>query len=485
MPDYDAFLWFSLIISIVMLVWSCVEVGSNDAANLVNAVSGASILKRTSAVFYASVFVVLGALCSGQVMDTVRKSIFDVGLLSSYQMISIFISSYFINTVILFVCSCYGLPVSTTATLVFSLAGGSLGVMWSSHIVHWDVLIQVGMAMVFSIFLSGVLGFIAQKFLRKFIGPNCRDPQVIRKHGGWIGAFSLSFLIWFLLFKGFNNLAQPLLNIADGYVFFIGIFIMFFMIISLCICFFQEYVSRYLFDFLAIFGMFSMAFAFGQNDLANCASPGLAIIMIFFEDVGGQVSVPWWALLGCGLLISLGMNTKRAKRVTEAEMMTASQKKSPDLYVPGWCLQIVKKFKKPSLDGVLLSQYEVELHHQTYYDPLRACVILTVSASVIVLASSFGLPVSTTYVNFAAVVASGWGDQVFIQESAEQKLGRAIWVVACWCLSILAAVVGTACMAYWVDMAGICGLMSGFLSVVVAQFYFKKISDEHDKSHFS
>ena len=42
-----------------MMVWDCIEVGRNDAANLVNAVFGARVLKRKKAIIVAGIFVIL------------------------------------------------------------------------------------------------------------------------------------------------------------------------------------------------------------------------------------------------------------------------------------------------------------------------------------------------------------------------------------------------------------------------------------------
>ena len=66
------------------------------------------------------------------------------------------------------------------------------------------------------------------------------------------------------------------------------------------------------------------------------------------------------------------------------------------------------------------------LEEKIHFDTLRASVINGVSASVIVFASGQGLPLSTTYVAFAAVLGTGLSDRVFARGHAEKKLGRAI-----------------------------------------------------------
>ena len=72
-----------LITALIMLVWNCVEVGRNDAANLINAVFGARVLSHRTAVLLAGIAVILGATFSAPVMETARKGIFDPGMLTS------------------------------------------------------------------------------------------------------------------------------------------------------------------------------------------------------------------------------------------------------------------------------------------------------------------------------------------------------------------------------------------------------------------
>ena len=66
-----------------------------------------------------------------------------------------------------------------------------------------------------------------------------------------------------------------------------------------CLMFFSKRrIYPYLFNVTSIVGMMCMAFAFGQNDLANCASPGLANFMIWSKGFvkGTMLDVPLWFL---------------------------------------------------------------------------------------------------------------------------------------------------------------------------------------------
>ena len=51
MPSFVA---LAAMVGIAMLIWDCVEVGRNDAANLVNAILGARVMRRRLAIAIAA-----------------------------------------------------------------------------------------------------------------------------------------------------------------------------------------------------------------------------------------------------------------------------------------------------------------------------------------------------------------------------------------------------------------------------------------------
>ena len=161
-----AFLWITLILAVVMLLWDTVEVGRNDAANLVNAAYGARVLTQKWAVVVAGSGCVIGAALSSDVVDTARKGIFDPGMLASLGTpeqalklaCAIYISVYIVDTVLLYGYSAFGMPVSTTACLVFELLGAALAV-GGPDIIHWPKAGKVIFAI--SVALGTVLGIFA------------------------------------------------------------------------------------------------------------------------------------------------------------------------------------------------------------------------------------------------------------------------------------------------------------------------------------
>jgi len=493
----DPFIIITTILALIFLVNSCIEVGSNDAANLVNAVCGAEVLKRKKAVILAGIFVTLGASFSSPVMDTIRKSIFDIQALNLYMTLSVFISAYFVSITLLYIYSLFGMPVSTTATLVFCLAGGACGALQSTSAVNWPQFFQVVLAIVFSVLISGFFAFFAQRIFRFFLGNDTNNHKKVIKHGSWIASLMLIVLLWFLLVKGMKHVSfiQTINKEITGNSLTPSLFLLW-LALSLFLKAGSKILgpafSNKLFHIISIFGMISMAFAFGQNDLANCASPGIAIFMIWKQGLSNsmQMNVPIWSLTLCGFLMFLGMLTQRAKRVSMAEIKTGSSKNDVVLYAPKWCIALASKsikffssLKKQTSPIKPLkkqkAEAEAEADKTTHYDPLRASVILSVSASVIAFASSQGLPVSTTYVAFAAVIASGWGDHIFSNEQAELKLGRTLWVISGWFLGALGAIVSSFFIALLIYKTQIIGLLVSIVIFILFKTKGKSSGEAH------
>ena len=246
--------------------------------------------------------------------------------------------------------------------------------------------------------------------------------------------------------------------------------------------------TAYLFHFTSITGMICLSFAFGQNDLANCAAPGIGIGLLFYEHLFENPieSIPGWILFLCGCLMFIGMNTKRAQRVTRAEINTASQHTKIRLYAPKWCIKLATKIlqfrgkHENPVRRMTAQNSRSDEGKKLHYDSLRASVILSTSACIIASASSVGLPISTTYVGFASVVATGWGDRVFDDGPSELKIGRTIWVVFGWILGAMIAFTSSAIIGFIVYQGRFLGLVFSLVLNFFLKNYFKKYADIHE-----
>lgn len=502
-------------LGLAMLVWDTIEVGRNDAANIVNAVFGARLLRRRIAVYMAGIAVVLGAWASSTVIETVRRGIFDPEMVSLQVTLIIFISVYITDTVLLYSFSAFGMPVSTTACLVFELLGAAFA-LGGASVIMWGMSGQVVFAIICSIIISGIAGFIIQKIFRRYIQQDCEAPDVIKRHGPWVAGFLLTGLLYFLMMKGGKAItfvqwlrehsidaltlyfsANPVDGDPDtlgmifgNLTFFLVCWAVIISILSVVLRIAGPALQKNLFAYMAILGMLAIGFAFGQNDLANCASPGIAIYMIITEgQAHADMAVPGLLLLGCGMLLFFGMTTQNAQRVTRAEVNTGSQGDLVRLYAPKWCIGLAKILApEPNPDKVLAPEPDTTTQKKVqHYDALRASVITSVSASVIGVASGLGLPVSTTYVSFAAVISSGWADGIFMRGDAHLKLARTIWVVFCWFFSALIAAVAAGSVAFiiytfysWGEWMGVLGILVCVGINLTIRAYMKRTADDQE-----
>ncbi len=493
-----SFVALATFIGLGMLVWDCIEVGRNDAANLVNAVFGARVLKRRVAVVIAGTAVILGATFSSGVMETARKGIFDPTVLTVQMALAIYVSVYFVDTVLLYGFSGFGMPVSTTACLVFELVGAAWFLAGHDN-VAWTKVRTVATGIVASIAISGMASFLVMRVFRAAIRDKVKDRETILLHGPWITGAMFTWLTWFMVFKGLKNvelvktLKTTTFEIYGEWVVLLVLWGTLTLITHMVLVITHRHSYKYLFPVTAVAGMICMAFAFGQNDLANAASPGLASLKLFqsggapndLADIATKAAIPLWALFGCGLLMASGMFTTYAQRVTRAEVNTGSQYDEVTLYAPRWCKAVARflLMSRPQHEPLAPEPERTETGKKLHYDALRASVITGVSASVIAFASGHKLPVSTTYVAFAAVLGSGLSDRVFARGDAETKLGRAIWVITCWFIAPIVAIVATGCVATIVYRLEIWGLAICICLNLGARMFFRARANAHEKKY--
>lgn len=503
-----------------MLIWDTVEVGRNDAANLVNAVYGSRLMTRQRAVRIAGIATVIGATLSSGVIETAREGIFAPRALQPEEAVAIYVSVYVVDTVMLYGFSAFGMPVSTTACLVFELLGASFAMsLWRNYtgVVQWGKAGTVVSAIVVSILLAGFASFLVQRIVRGVMGDRTADLKTMRLHGSWIGGGMATGLVFFLILKGAkhargvsdltdlirqldqwlknaiwhtpgaHDAVAPTINMGMG-ITVLTLWLFFGLTILLLLRWYRERAARLIFPTLAVLGMIAMGVAFGQNDLANCASPGLATLTLIFNwdagtEAATEIPIKWWLLLGCGGLLFLGMRTRNATRVTKAEVSMGSQADFVRLYAPQVFISIAERFTARRSRGLSLAPWprRTEQGKRMHYDSLRASTIMCVAASVIALASSYKLPVSTTYVAFAAVVGSGIGDRIFQRGDAALKLARALWVVFSWFAAAAIAAGFAAAVCLIVHLMGIPGLAITVAANLTLRHVLKRRSDAQEE----
>ncbi|HJL69762.1 MAG TPA: inorganic phosphate transporter, partial [Anaerolineales bacterium] len=113
-------LWIAAFLALYM-AWA---IGANDVANAMGTSVGSGALTVWGAILVAGIFEFCGAFfAGGHVTDTVRKGMLDLGMIDRDQLIYGMLASLASAGTLLIGASRFGLPVSTTHSIVGAIVG--------------------------------------------------------------------------------------------------------------------------------------------------------------------------------------------------------------------------------------------------------------------------------------------------------------------------------------------------------------------------
>ncbi|NIA06142.1 MAG: phosphate permease [Actinobacteria bacterium] len=309
-----------LIIAIIVAFYMAFGIGSNDGANSMADAVGAKAIPIFWALILAAICEFGGAVLVGsQVSNTIRKGIIDVQAVSltpqilAYGMVCALLAS----AIWLHLASVFGMPVSTTHSIVGSIFGfGLLCAGFDS--VNWAKMGQIVASWLISPLAGGLMAYVIFKLIsRHILGKN----QPIRAA---LKGIPLCVFITFatvtlaIILKGlknlhldFNGTQALLLSVSVGAIAaIISVFLMRRVREAEKDLSPAEQLLRVEKTFipLVIITSCSVAFAHGANDVANAIGPLAAVVEIAkTNDVPRQVNVDLWVLLLGGVGIAAGL----------------------------------------------------------------------------------------------------------------------------------------------------------------------------------
>ena len=300
-------------------------IGANDVANAMGTSIGSRALTIKQAVVIAAIFEFSGAfLAGGQVTSTIRKGIIDSSVVSQSPDLLIYgmLASLTAAGLWLVIASRAGWPVSTTHTIVGAIVGFAMvGIGFEA--VKWGKVITIVMSWVVSPVLSGTLAFFLFRSVQKFI-LNTDNPIANAKKYVPVYMFLTGFMIALVtLFKGLKHVG---LEFSTGQNYAIAFVTG--LIVMACGAYFISRIKidplddkdfhfanvEKIFSVLMVVTACAIAFAHGSNDVANAVGPMAAVISIANEGVVTQNStMPAWVLLvgGVGIVLGLAMYGKK------------------------------------------------------------------------------------------------------------------------------------------------------------------------------
>jgi len=167
-----------LLTTIIFAVFMAFNIGGNDVANSFGTSVGAGTLSMKQALVVAAIFEVSGAvLAGGEVTDTVRSGIVDLGAIDNLEPMNfayIMMASLLGAAVWLLVATRMGWPVSTTHSIVGGIVGAALTVGfvtgtggWS--MVQWGAVGKIAISWVLSPALGGIVAYLLYGAIKRGI----------------------------------------------------------------------------------------------------------------------------------------------------------------------------------------------------------------------------------------------------------------------------------------------------------------------------
>ena len=345
-----------LFVSILVCAYLAWNIGANDVANAMGTSVGSRALTLKQAVIIAAIFEFIGAFFAGDaVTDTVRKGIlvvdFDnqalVDAISADLMYG-FIAAMMAAAVWLTIATRYGLPVSTTHSIIGGIIGVGLvmEVQHETSLIDWEVVEKVAMSWIASPVMGGLFAFFTFWVIRETI-LDTTDPEARARWMAPILAiptfFVLGLALQFKALKGFFAKAQENGWIEDKYdwlpvkedgswnpmmddAWFPINSLILAGVISIIAAVILAYILRNydfkgekegfhgverIFVWLQVIAAAYVAFAHGANDRSNAIGPMAAVYQVLSNDgqLGAVADVPTWLVLLGSVGIAIGVVT--------------------------------------------------------------------------------------------------------------------------------------------------------------------------------
>lgn len=309
------------------------NIGANDVANSMADAVGSKAISIRNAVIAAGICEFAGAVLVGaQVTDTVRKGIVDPVVLASLPgmtphdaavIMVIGMSAALLSAAFwLNISTIFGMPVSTTHSIVGAVAGFGL-IAAGAHAVNWNKLTQIVASWFISPVIGGLLSFFIFIYIRRAILRQEKPSQAAIRHIPIIVFIMSSVVLLATIYKGLQHVIGHIAFLAGGRSFWLSIALSF---MAAVVSYFLvkrklgnlgekplglqlEAVER-VFVPMVIISSCSVAFAHGANDVANSVGPLAAIVHILHTGVVDmKVPVPLWILTLGGIGIVIGLAT--------------------------------------------------------------------------------------------------------------------------------------------------------------------------------
>ena len=504
----DMDIYLIMIIALGLLAVGDLVVGvSNDAVNFLNSALGSKAISVRNIMILASLGVAVGAVFSSGMMEVARKGIFNPNMFFFSEIMIIFMAVMITDILLLDFFNTLGMPTSTTVSIVFELLGAAVAVSLikifaiggdASMLVEYinvTKATQIIGGILLSVFVAFSVGALVQYISRLMLSYN------YEKKANWVGSLfggvALTSITYFILMKGIKGTAyakqsfdilngSTIANFMETQVVFIALTS--FILLSIFSYILISFLKINIYKIIIGVGTFSLALAFAGNDLVNFIGvpiaawqsyeawsvSGIQATEFSMEVLATKVPTPTILLFLAGMVmvVTLWISSK-AKKVTKTEIDLARQQDTKERFKPNFLSRglvrlsvsfsnitskllpqsskdiIESRFEKPAIQ--LSSNKSIEL---PAFDMIRAAVNMMVAAILISIATSFKLPLSTTYVTFMVAMGTSLADRAWGSESAVYRVAGVLNVIGGWFFTAFIAFTGCGLIAFLINLGG-------------------------------
>ncbi len=502
---------------------------SNDAVNFLNSSIGSKVAPRYIIMVIASLGMVAGVTFSSGMMEVARKGIFHPKFFSMPELMIVFLAVMLTDILLLDLFNTFGLPTSTTVSIVFELLGAAVAVSFLKIMNSGEDFASIvkyintakALAIISGILISVVIAFVVGailQFVTRLIFTFDFERR-LKRYGAIWGGIALSAIVYFILIKGAKGASfistqnVSWINQHSGLILLAGFVVLGFILQVLML------LTRInVLKIIVLAGTFSLAMAFAANDLVNfigvplaglnsyqVAGAGENPLTITMEALQKPVQADTLILLLAGVVMVITLWTSRkARTVSRTELSLGRQEEGVERFGASPLSRAIVRmgtsfgevFTK-IIPATLLEKLDRRMDYRAYkpkpghdgelpsWDLLRASVNLVVASSLIALGTSLKLPLSTTYVTFMVAMGTSFSDRSWGRDSAVYRVTGVLTVIGGWFFTALMAFTVSAIFAlaiYFWKIPAVAVILSFAIFFLIRNFYLHKTRESEDQA---
>jgi len=475
---------------------------SNDAVNFLNSAIGSKVAPLRVILIIATLGIIFGATFSSGMMEVARKGIFNPGEFYFADLMIIFLAVMLTDIILLDLFNTFGLPTSTTVSIVFELLGASVAIAIvkltgdpdGAHTLGTYINSSKALAIISGILLSIVVAFSVGALIMYLtrILFSFNYQRNMKYFGSVWGGLAITAITYFMLIKGSKGASFMNENVSgwisdNTIMLLLSSFLGWTLILQLLIWLFKINIPR----IIVLVGTFSLAMAFAGNDLINFIGVPLAGFESFkawmasgispeelpMTALAGQIKTPTIFLLAAGVIMAFALwFSKKSRTVTKTEISLARQDEGSEMFKSlGIARSLVRTGNSVSLLFSRMlprktadwlnsrfstrQQAKKSAEDDASFDQLRASINMVVAGILIAFGTSLKLPLSTTYVTFMVAMGTSLSDRAWGRESAVYRISGVMVVITGWFFTAMAAFTVAFLLALFINWAGLAAII--------------------------